>query len=85
MIEELRERGLITHDDAAPEPHPGRHVLAERAVTARRELLSETLDDDSAGRDPAVGDLLQRLARELCGEPPSRGDAPELSPAGAPA
>ncbi len=86
VIEELRERTLISYDDAGvPSLTESGSVLAERAVSARRELLTEALDDDVAGRDPEVGVLLQRLARELCGEPPSRAEAPKLSPAGAPA
>ena len=46
------------------------HSLAGRAVAARRELLTEALADDSADRDPAVNELLRRLARELTGERP---------------
>jgi hypothetical protein len=39
-------------------------------ISARRELLSEALADDGAERRPELDALLQRLARELCGEPP---------------
>ena len=44
---------------------------AERLLSARRELLVEALADDGADRRPEVLALLQRLARELCGEPPT--------------
>jgi hypothetical protein len=32
--------------------------------------LTEALADDTADRDPALSDLLRRLARELTGERP---------------
>ena len=44
---------------------------ATRVVSARRELLTEALADGTADRDPEVTALLTRLARELCGEPPT--------------
>jgi MFS family permease len=44
---------------------------AERLLDARRELLREALADETAHRNPEVTALLQRLARELCGEPPT--------------
>jgi hypothetical protein len=63
--------------DIVPPRERGRYQgLFERLLDARRELLAEALADDSARRDPAVSELLQRLARELSGEPPvSRGVA----------
>ena len=44
---------------------------AERLLDARRELLREALADQTAHRNPEVTALLHRLARELCGEPPT--------------
>ena len=85
VVDELRQRGLIGSDGGDPALTAEGRTLADRAVTARRELLTEALDDDTAGRDPAVSDLLQRLASELCGEPPGPGDAPRLTAAAAPA
>jgi hypothetical protein len=40
-------------------------------VSARCDLLAEALADDSPERHPEVSELLTRLARELCGEPPA--------------
>jgi DNA-binding MarR family transcriptional regulator len=48
---------------------------AERLLDARRELLRDALADESADRDPEVTALLRRLARELCGEPPTTAAA----------
>ncbi len=70
VLGELRERGLVASDEGNAGLTPSGQTLAERAIAARRELLSETLNDTSADRDPAVTDLLQRLAKELAGEPP---------------
>jgi len=71
-VSELREKSLIGNEDGAELTVQGR-ALAARAVAARRELLLEVLADESATRDPAVEDLLRRLARELTGEPPPQG------------
>jgi DNA-binding MarR family transcriptional regulator len=70
VIEELRQRGLVGSEHGYPDLTPDGRTFAERALTARRELLNEALDDEDASRDPAVDDLLQRLARELAGDPP---------------
>jgi len=70
VVDELRRRGLIAGEDGGPTLTSAGHSLADRAVAARRELLTEALADDSADRDPAVSDLLRRLARELAGERP---------------
>ena len=72
VVEELHQRGLIATDDSSPGLTPNGETLAERAIAARRDLLSEALADVSADRDPAVNDLLHRLARDLAGEPPVR-------------
>jgi EmrB/QacA subfamily drug resistance transporter len=72
VVDELRGRGLVAGEDGSPGLTPDGRVLAERAIAARRALLNEALDDDSADRDPAVAELLHRLARELAGDPPKR-------------
>jgi EmrB/QacA subfamily drug resistance transporter len=69
-VAELRRRGLVAGEDGAPTLTSAGHSLAGRALAARRELLSEALADDSADRDPAVSELLRRLARELTGDRP---------------
>jgi EmrB/QacA subfamily drug resistance transporter len=81
-VAELRGKGLIAGEEEAQLTEQGRS-LAARAVAARRELLLEMLADESATRDPAVEDLLRRLARELTGEPPQQRAVP--APAVAPA
>jgi EmrB/QacA subfamily drug resistance transporter len=70
VVEELRGKALVAGDDGARGLTDAGQTLAERAIAARRELLTETLADETARRDPAVDDLLRRLARELAGEPP---------------
>jgi DNA-binding MarR family transcriptional regulator len=70
VVAELRRRGLVAGEDGAPALTSAGHSLAGRALEARRELLTEALADDSADRDPALSDLLRRLARELAGDRP---------------
>jgi EmrB/QacA subfamily drug resistance transporter len=70
VLAELRERGLVSGEGEELALTASGHTLADRAVTARRELLTQVLADDGAGRDPAVDELLHRLARELAGERP---------------
>jgi EmrB/QacA subfamily drug resistance transporter len=72
VVEELRERGLVVSEDGAPSLTADGRALAERAIATRLELLTEALGDASTDRDPVVNELLQRLARELAGEPPAR-------------
>ncbi len=81
VVAELRSRGLLAQDGVSPELTPAGREHTELLVKARRELLTDALDDDSAERDPELTQLLQRLARELCGEPPVR--AAPLAPAAA--
>jgi DNA-binding MarR family transcriptional regulator len=69
VIAELSQRELIGNDGSPGLTAKGRE-LAERALAARRELLCEAIADETAERDPKVQTLLQRLARELAGEPP---------------
>ena len=70
VVEELRRDGLVAGEDGTAALTAAGQGLAERAVAARRELLAEALSDDTADRDPEVEQLMRRLARELCGEPP---------------
>jgi EmrB/QacA subfamily drug resistance transporter len=70
VLAELRERGLVSGEGPELALTPTGHSLADRAVAARRELLTQVLADDGASRDPGVDELLQRLARELAGERP---------------
>jgi EmrB/QacA subfamily drug resistance transporter len=67
---ELRDRGLLAGDEGAPRLTPAGHEHTERLVSARRGLLLEALADDRTRERAEVTALLQRLARELCGEPP---------------
>jgi EmrB/QacA subfamily drug resistance transporter len=73
VVAELRARGLVAGEDGAPLLTRAGHEQTERVVDARRELLVEALADDGAERRPEVHELLRRLARELCGEPPREG------------
>ncbi len=75
VIGELHERGLLVG-----EPGKGRLTAAgeeytTRLVAARRDMLAEALADERAERQPELAALLRRLARELCGEPPSTSKA----------
>ena len=72
VVEELRDRGLVVSEDGAPSLTADGRALAERAIATRLELLTEALGDASTDRDPVVNELLQRLARELAGEPPAQ-------------
>ena len=69
-MRELSEHGLLAGADATPELTATGRDYSERLLDARRALLVEALADDSVHRHPEVSELLQRLARELCGEPP---------------
>jgi len=70
VVAELRQHSLIYGEDGARGLTESGQELAERAIKARRELLTEALADDSARREPEVDELLHRLARELAGDPP---------------
>jgi EmrB/QacA subfamily drug resistance transporter len=71
VVGELRGRGLIAGEDGEGQLTSAGRDHTERLVSARRTLLAEALADDSVDRNPEVTRLLQRLARELCGEPPA--------------
>jgi hypothetical protein len=70
VAEELRRDGLVGSENGTTVLTAKGHLLAERAVKARKQLLIEALADESADRDPAVQELLERLARELIGNLP---------------
>jgi EmrB/QacA subfamily drug resistance transporter len=70
VVGELRDRGLIAGEDGGGLTPAGREQT-DRVVDARRALLLEAMADDDAARDPRLAKLLQRLARELCGERPA--------------
>jgi hypothetical protein len=71
VVEELRANQLIAGEDGAAVLTDRGERWSERAIAARRELLTEALADESAHRDPAVDRLLHRLAKELAGDPPT--------------
>jgi EmrB/QacA subfamily drug resistance transporter len=68
VVGELRSRGLVAGEGESL-TETGQ-AIAGRVVTARRDQLHDDLADESAERDPAVEELLRRLARELSGERP---------------
>jgi hypothetical protein len=70
VAQELSTLGLVAGDGDARALTDAGHAHTEQLLTARRELLVEALADDQAGQRPEVAELLARLARELCGEPP---------------
>jgi EmrB/QacA subfamily drug resistance transporter len=63
---ELRADGLVDDDG----PTPRGTAYADQLLSARRELLSELLDDPEAERRPEVANLLRALARDTVGERP---------------
>jgi EmrB/QacA subfamily drug resistance transporter len=75
VIGELRDRKLIAGEAGEAELTRAGSEHTERVVSARRQLLSEALADDSSERHPELSALLQRLARELSGEPPTKATA----------
>jgi EmrB/QacA subfamily drug resistance transporter len=70
VAQELNDRGLLTGDQPTRELTAAGREHTGRLVEARRELLADALADEDAQRRPEVAQLLARLARELCGEPP---------------
>jgi EmrB/QacA subfamily drug resistance transporter len=69
VVGELRDHNLIAGEAGEATLTPQGLEYAERAITARRELLTEVLAEDSE-LPPELSALLHRLARELAGEPP---------------
>ncbi len=70
VIGELRERRLVAGEDGVGELTEAGRAQTDRIVTARRALLVEAVGDEDAHRSSELSELLHRLARELCGEPP---------------
>jgi EmrB/QacA subfamily drug resistance transporter len=70
VISELTERGLVLAENGARTLTPAGAEHARRLLGARCDLLCESLADGDAERKPEVAELLARLSRELCGEPP---------------
>jgi DNA-binding MarR family transcriptional regulator len=77
VLTELRQQGLIADEDGRRLTSAGREQT-QRIVSARWDLFAEALADGTADRHPEVAELLQQLARELCGEPPRRASGPAL-------
>jgi hypothetical protein len=77
VLTESRERGLIADDDGRHLTSAGREQT-RRIVSARCEVLAEALADGTADRHPEVAELLEKLARELCGEPPLTASGPAV-------
>jgi hypothetical protein len=71
VARELQRRGLVGGEAQSRALTAVGHEHAQRLVEARRELLRDALADESAHRNPEVTAPLVRLARELCGEPPT--------------
>jgi hypothetical protein len=69
VVAELSRRGLVDGEGTPQLTDRGREYT-DRLLSARCDLLAAALADDSAERHPQVLELLRRLARELCGEPP---------------
>lgn len=70
VVAELADRGLLAGEDGARELTPAGAEHTTRLLQARCELLEQALADGSVDRNPEVEQLLRRLSRELCGEPP---------------
>ncbi len=66
VVGELRRDGLLGPDG----PTPQGLAYADQLVSARRDVLTELLDDSDAELDPEVDRLLGALAQELVGERP---------------
>jgi EmrB/QacA subfamily drug resistance transporter len=75
VVGELSDRGMLAGEQAARSLTASGREHADRLVSARCDLLGEALADDGAQLHPEVAELLTRLARELCGEPPVREGA----------
>jgi EmrB/QacA subfamily drug resistance transporter len=81
VLTELRDRRLIAGEDGEPQLTQAGREQTQRIVTARRQLLAEALGDRDAERRPELTSLLHRLARELCGEPPTGRPEPAVAAA----
>jgi EmrB/QacA subfamily drug resistance transporter len=70
VIGELREGGFATDENGMVVLTEGGRAMSRRVVEARRVLLVELLEDESAERTPEVRLLLERLALQLAGQRP---------------
>jgi EmrB/QacA subfamily drug resistance transporter len=70
VVEELRERGLVTGPDGEAHLTPAGRAIADQVLAARRQELDRLLADPTADRDPRVDALLARLSVELAGQRP---------------
>ncbi len=75
VVRELAARELVAGTQTERRLTEAGQNYADRLLSARRELLSDALADESADRRPEVDTLLRKLARELCGEPPTVASA----------
>jgi EmrB/QacA subfamily drug resistance transporter len=73
VTRELAARGLLAGEHPTAELTDAGREHSERLLSARRDLLAESLADEDARSHPEVAELLRRLARELSGEPPEAG------------
>ncbi len=73
VVGELRARGLLVGEQGTAQLTSAGREQTERLVSARRDLLHDALADGTVDEHPEVAQLLRRLARELCGEPPANG------------
>ena len=71
VIADLHRHGLIVGEGGEAQLTAAGREQTDRIVSARRQMLSEALADDSSTRSPELTALLGRLARELSGEPPT--------------
>ncbi|HEX8101688.1 MAG TPA: MDR family MFS transporter [Solirubrobacteraceae bacterium] len=80
VIDDLRRRELVHGEDGALGITERGRDVTRRLVSARREILDETLADPDAGRTPEVDALLRRLSRELVGEPDAADEIAARAP-----
>jgi EmrB/QacA subfamily drug resistance transporter len=66
VSDELRARGLLGEDGLTEQGHASSRQL----LTARRDLLADVVDEPGRERPPELQALVERLARDLVGEPP---------------
>jgi EmrB/QacA subfamily drug resistance transporter len=66
VVGELRSDGLVDGNGLTARGT----AFADQLLSARRDLLSELLDDPEAERRPEVAALIRSLSAELVGEPP---------------
>lgn len=70
VVGELTRQGLVERDGGQPQLTARGESHTALVVEARREALAEALATDDLDSHPELQELLKRLSRELCGEPP---------------